>query len=251
MTSGTDSAARAPSGPGRYCPPLLSFALLLGLGACTSTGLKNASADLAPEAATAAAEVPAKADVAAASPKIGKPYKVAGKTYTPKASPNYDAIGIASWYGPRFDGRMTAGGETFESLALSAAHPTLPLPSYVRVTNLLNQRSIVVRVNDRGPFAKGRLIDVSERTAELLDFKGKGMARVRVQYAGAAPVEGDDDAFLLASYRGPGMLPTAPSGGSANVMVAYADQVRPTPAPEARPEPAVAARAPDAPTAVA
>ena len=93
--------------------------------------------------------------------RIGKPYQILGSWYEPKDDPNYDRTGMASWYGAAFHGRMTANGEIFDSAAISAAHPTLPLPSYVRVTNLENDRSIVVRVNDRGPFRHKRLIDVS------------------------------------------------------------------------------------------
>jgi rare lipoprotein A len=105
----------------------------------------------------------------------------------------------------------------FDRAALTAAHPTLPLPSYVRVTNLRNDRSVVVRVNDRGPFSRQRLIDVSERTAELLDFKRRGMAPVRVEYVDRAEVDARDAEFLLASYRGPA---DALAGGSVQVAAA-------------------------------
>lgn len=115
----------------------------------------------------------------------------------------YDRKGMASWYGLRFHGRQTANGETFNRAELTAAHLSLPLPSYVRVTNLDNDRSIVLRVNDRGPYAGNRLIDVSEQAAELLAFQRKGLTRVRVQYVGPAPENVDDAAMLLASYRGP------------------------------------------------
>ena len=135
--------------------------------------------------------------------KIGKPYQIAGRWFTPKADAGYDEVGAASWYGSDFHGRATANGEIFDADEITAAHPTLPLPSYVRVTNLDNDRSIVVRVNDRGPFARNRLIDVSRRTAELLGFKRNGNAKVRVQYIDKARLDGDDREFLLASYRGP------------------------------------------------
>ena len=105
--------------------------------------------------------------------------------------------------------------------ALSAAHPTLPLPSYVRVTNLTNHRSVVVRVNDRGPFAHGRVIDVSKRTAEMLGFVRIGRAKVRVEYVGRADLEGRDERHLLASYRGPG---GALESRSDDVQVAFASQ---------------------------
>ncbi|MBU6443393.1 MAG: septal ring lytic transglycosylase RlpA family protein [Alphaproteobacteria bacterium] len=118
--------------------------------------------------------------------KIGKPYQIAGTWYYPREQPDYDETGIASWYGPTFYGKRTADGEIFDANALSAAHRTLPLPVNVRVTDLENGRSLIVRVNDRGPFAKGRIIDLSERAAKLLGFYGKGTARVRVTYIGRA-----------------------------------------------------------------
>lgn len=137
---------------------------------------------------------------------IGKPYKVNGKWYKPQHQPDYNKSGIASWYGPNFHGRKTANGEIYDQTYLSAAHPTLPLPSYVRVTNLANNRSVIVRVNDRGPFHDDRIIDLSYRTAELLGTRAGGLARVNVKYIGSAPVEGDDEKYLLASYEGPGSV---------------------------------------------
>lgn len=124
--------------------------------------------------------------------KIGKPYQVAGQWYYPKENPNYANVGTASWYGLDFHGRRTANGEIYDMDALSAAHPTLPLPTYAKVKNLENGREVVVRVNDRGPFARGREIDVSKRAAELLAFKDKGTAKVQVTYLGRAPLSGDD-----------------------------------------------------------
>lgn len=113
--------------------------------------------------------------------KVGKPYQVDGVWYYPKADMDYDETGIASWYGPGFHGQYTANGEIYDQNALTAAHKTLPLPSMVRVTNLANGRSIVVRVNDRGPFVNGRIIDLTRRDAQLLDFINQGTAKVRVQ----------------------------------------------------------------------
>ncbi len=113
--------------------------------------------------------------------KVGNPYKIQGQWYYPQESYTYDETGIASWYGPGFHNQRTANGERFNQRELTAAHRTLQMPSFVRVTNLSNGRSVVLRVNDRGPFAKGRIIDVSEKAAELLDFKRHGVARVRVQ----------------------------------------------------------------------
>ena len=113
--------------------------------------------------------------------KVGSPYKVKGKWYKPQEDYSYTETGIASWYGPGFHGKKTANGEIFDMNELTAAHKTLQLPSLVRVTNLENGRSVVVRVNDRGPFKRGRIIDMSKRGAELLGFKSKGVAKVRVQ----------------------------------------------------------------------
>lgn len=114
--------------------------------------------------------------------KIGGPYQISGRWYYPKEEPNYDQVGIASWYGAQFHNKRTANGEVFNKNHVTAAHNTLPMPSIVRVTNLENGKSIVVRVNDRGPFAKNRVIDLSEKAAELLGFKDQGTAKVRVQF---------------------------------------------------------------------
>ncbi len=116
--------------------------------------------------------------------KLGKPYQISGVWYYPNYDPNYDRTGVASWYGPKFHGRPTANGERFNMNELTAAHPTLPMPSRVRVTNLENGRALVLRVNDRGPFVDRRIIDVSRRGAQLLGFQRKGIAKVRVQYLG-------------------------------------------------------------------
>jgi len=123
--------------------------------------------------------------------KIGDPYKVGGDWYYPAENEEYDSEGIASWYGPNFHGKPTANGEVFDQNLITAAHPTLPMPIYARVTNLENGRSLVVRINDRGPFVADREIDLSRRSAELLGYINKGTARVRVQYLRRAPLEGD------------------------------------------------------------
>lgn len=112
--------------------------------------------------------------------KVGSPYQVGGVWYHPKEQRNYDETGIASWYGPDFHGKATANGEAFDMNDVSAAHQTLPLPTMVRVTNLENGRSLLVRINDRGPFVNGRIIDLSRRSAQLLGFHDKGTAKVRV-----------------------------------------------------------------------
>ncbi|WP_298953699.1 septal ring lytic transglycosylase RlpA family protein [uncultured Methylobacterium sp.] len=135
-------------------------------------------------------------------PMTGKPYVVAGKTYVPRQDARgYVREGLASWYGTAFHGRMTANGEVFDRFAVAAAHPTLPLPSYARVTNVSNGRSMVVRVNDRGPYHADRLMDVSQAVSEALGFHHRGTTRVRVEYVGKAPVAGSDDRVLMATLR--------------------------------------------------
>jgi rare lipoprotein A len=111
---------------------------------------------------------------------------VAGRWFTPREQPNYDKVGLASWYGPQFHRRQTSNGEWFDMNYLTAAHATLPLPSYARVTNLENGREIIVRINDRGPFVGDRIIDLSRYSATVLGFKEQGKAQVRVQYLGPA-----------------------------------------------------------------
>ena len=110
---------------------------------------------------------------------VGKKYKIAGKWYYPKHEPNYKKTGLASWYGPTFHGRKTANGEIFDRNALTAAHTTMPLPSYARVTNVNNGRSMIVRVNDRGPFHGNRVIDLSERVATCSARRNPASARSR------------------------------------------------------------------------
>jgi rare lipoprotein A len=122
--------------------------------------------------------------------KVGNAYQIAGIWYYPKEQPDYDETGIASWYGADFHGMLTANGEVFDRNGVSGAHPTLPMPVNVRVTNLQNGRSLVVRVNDRGPFINGRVIDLSEHAADLLGFRIGGTARVRVTYLGRADLYG-------------------------------------------------------------
>ncbi|MBE8191789.1 MAG: septal ring lytic transglycosylase RlpA family protein [Alphaproteobacteria bacterium] len=120
--------------------------------------------------------------------KIGTPYQIEGQWYYPRENPTYDNIGTASWYGTKFNGKRTANGEIFDMRLLTAAHPTLPMPIMARVTNLENNRSVIVRINDRGPFAKDREIDLSRRAAEVLGFENKGTTQVRVQYLRRAPL---------------------------------------------------------------
>ena len=131
---------------------------------------------------------------------VGKPYTVAGQTYYPSER-HVTQVGNASWYGDAFHGRLTANGEIYDRDGFTAAHPTMPLPSYARVTNLRNGYSMIVRVNDRGPYASSRVMDVSRRVAETLDFKRYGTAKVKIDYVGRASLAGSDDSRLLASLR--------------------------------------------------
>jgi rare lipoprotein A len=133
--------------------------------------------------------------------RVGEPYVVGGRMYVPQYDARYKAVGLASWYGDDFTGRYTANGEIFDMNAVSAAHPTMPLPSYARVTNLQNGRSLIVRVNDRGPYARNRIIDLSMRAAHLLGIIRSGTGLVRVEYVGPAPLEGSDDRVLAATLR--------------------------------------------------
>jgi rare lipoprotein A len=165
--------------------------------------------------------------------QVGKAYTVAGKTYVPREKPvGYTATGNASWYGIAFHGRKTANGEVYDRNSVSAAHPTMPLPSYARVTNTANNHSIVVRVNDRGPYHGGRVMDVSEKTAQMLNFKHMGTARVKIDYLGPASLAGSDDKKLVASLSTNG--PAASPLGGTPTMVASAEPVataRPAPLP--------------------
>ena len=156
---------------------------------------------------------------------VGRPYTVAGRRYYPAENSSYSAVGMASWYGAAFHGRRTANGEVYDMASLSAAHPTMPLPSYARVTNLENGYSVIVRVNDRGPYHAGRVMDVSSRVADVLDMKGMGTAKVKVDYVGPAPMEGSDDSQLLASLRTDGS-PANMIGYSSPVMVAGAAETQ-------------------------
>lgn len=132
---------------------------------------------------------------------VGKPYQVAGVWFEPKEQPNYDKKGVASWYGEDFNRRKTSNGEYFDMNRLTAAHATLPLPSYVKVTNLQNGREVVVRVNDRGPFVDTRVIDMSKAAADALGYKNQGKTTVRVQYIGPAPLNDNGGSHLMAMNK--------------------------------------------------
>ncbi len=144
-----------------------------------------------------------------ATRKVGKPYKVAGQWYYPKEDPHYDEVGYASWYGKDFHGKLTANGEIYNMNSLTAAHKTLPLPTMVKVTNLENGRTLVLRVNDRGPFVKSRIIDISRRGAQLLGFDKQGVTKVRVQALvdGKAPKGRPRDVTVAAAPAAPPQQP--------------------------------------------
>lgn len=143
--------------------------------------------------------------------KVGAPYQVAGIWYVPHEDPRYDATGTASWYGDDFHMKPTANGETFDMNLVSAAHPTLPLPSIVEVTNLDNGKHIQVRVNDRGPFVGGRVIDLSHEAARQLGYDRKGLANVRVKYVGPATLGGPGTGMRYASNTTPPAAYTSPN----------------------------------------
>lgn len=171
--------------------------------------------------------------------KLGKPYRIGNTWYVPREEPDYDRIGVASWYGADFHGRRTANGELYDMAALTAAHPTLPLPSYVTVTNLANNRTILVRVNDRGPYANGRVIDLSRAAARALGYEGQGTAQVRVRFAGRAPLNGDDsrERQFLASAGQPGWQAGNAYAAPAPYAQANPPPPRPAPYPAAVPGP--------------
>ncbi|MEQ1753184.1 MAG: septal ring lytic transglycosylase RlpA family protein [Micropepsaceae bacterium] len=156
--------------------------------------------------------------------KVGSPYQIGGVWYYPKEDPFYDETGVASWYGKDFHGKLTANGESYNMNALTAAHRTLPLPSVIRVTNLENGRSIKLRVNDRGPYARGRILDVSRKAADLLGFQGNGTARVRVQYEGRG-----DNAKLHQDDEGDASQATTSVVRAAPVSSVSASELAPPP----------------------
>lgn len=156
----------------------MAFATPFALAACSTMNLPEAPKTIG---------APVKANP---HYKVGAPYKIDGEWYTPKVDERYEEVGVASWYGDDFHGKLTANGEVFDKRRLSAAHKTLPLPTLAEVENLENGRRIIVRVNDRGPFVDDRVIDLSHGAADELGFTGKGLARVRVRYVGETNVTG-------------------------------------------------------------
>jgi rare lipoprotein A len=182
---------------GRFAPFGAGVALCLLLANCSNGVDSRYGVSASPRVVSYGEDVPKGGGVY----RVGSPYVVAGRVYVPEDNPNYRAEGLASWYGDDFHGRMTANGEVFDLNGISAAHPTMPLPSYARVTNLRNGRSLIVRVNDRGPYHGNRIVDVSVRAAQLLGFHTNGTAWVRVEYVGRAPIGGSDDRMLAATLR--------------------------------------------------
>ena len=193
----------------------VAIALLVANCAAGTTGDRVKNTNYSPRVVADGEPVPR----GGGSFKLGNPYTINGRTYYPSHDPAYRAEGIASWYGADFHGRKTANGEVYDMNGISAAHPTMPMPSYARVTNLENGRSIVVRVNDRGPYAHGRIIDLSTGTAKALGTYGAGLARVRVEYVGRAGLAGSDDNQLLATLR---HGTPAPAPGSIRLAAAQA-----------------------------
>jgi rare lipoprotein A len=155
--------------------------------------------------------------------KVGQPYQVRGVWYYPKEQPGYDEIGIASWYGEAFHNHYTADGEVFDMALPSAAHTTLPLPSLVEVTNLANGKKLIVRVNDRGPFVDGRVIDLSREAASELGFVTAGVTRVRVRYVGRAA----DPSGMSARTEVASAPKAAPAAPAATGMIQLADASAP------------------------
>ena len=167
---------------GRLVRSIALLAVISGLGACTTAELAIDMAKKYNKSSQQDAEDQGASSVVAQPHyKVGNPYQIAGIWYYPERDLRYDKTGIASWYGDQFAGKLTANGEIFDPELVSAAHKTLPMPSVVRVTNLDNGKSLVVRINDRGPYVSGRIIDMSRAGARLLGFKDEGIARVRVQ----------------------------------------------------------------------
>lgn len=164
------------------------FCLALSLAGCGTTG----------GGAPPSVDAP---DAVVGNYKVGKPYQIKGRWYRPEYDPSYVRTGTASWYGADFHGLATANGEVFDKEQITAAHPTLPLPSIARVTNLDNGRSIEVRVNDRGPFIGDRLIDLSQAAARKLGYEGRGLAPVRVEFLGLADARGTPPAPTAGKRR--------------------------------------------------
>src|SRR5258708_24531206 len=221
----------------RFAPVSVLLVLALALAACSGT--RHAS-----NAGASAGDTRGRGIY-----KVGNPYQIDGAWYYPAEDWNYEETGIASWYGEAFHGKDTANGESFDLNAITAAHRTLPLPTLVQVTHLENGRSIQVRVNDRGPYARGRIIDLSRRSAQLLGFEGQGTAKVRVKILVSESIQagslarrngGDDKALAALAAPKPSPLaqvatvPLAPPPG-VRAAAPPPEPVRPRPVPETPP----------------
>lgn len=209
--------------------------VLKALAIAGLTGLLAACAGGA-GASRPAAGLPVVTDPAPIVSGTMRPYQIRGRWYHPAEQPDYDEVGLASWYGDQFHGRPTATGERFDMNALTAAHKTLPLPGLVEVTNLANGRRVVVRVNDRGPFVEGRIIDLSRGAAEALDLRRAGVGEVRVRYLGRAPRLGGGTVLQYAEAT----PPAAPSRGPTPYVEVAAAPPAPAPAPVLQPVPPAA-----------
>lgn len=195
-----------------FVAALIGVLAFIPLSGCSSS---NKSAKLDPFAGQGSPRYPGNGPLPRGGGRyhLGEPYQVAGRWFTPKEQPGYDKVGVASWYGPQFHRRQTSNGEWFDMNYLTAAHATLPLPSYAKVTNIQNGREVIVRINDRGPFVGDRIIDLSRQAATVLAFKEQGRAQVRVQYLGPAPLNDRGSELIALNER-------LRDGGSTRVMTA-------------------------------
>lgn len=190
----------------RAWPGLAIAGLLSLLAACAGTG---ATRSVGPGRTPATAAPPAVTDPAPIVSGTMRAYQVRGRWYRPEEQPNYDEVGLASWYGDQFNGRPTATGEIFDMHALTAAHKTLPLPGLIEVTNTANGRRVVLRVNDRGPFVDNRILDLSRGAAQELGLLQAGVGEVRVRYLGRAPRLGGGRPLQMAEAAPPRPQPMA------------------------------------------
>ena len=234
------SLSTARAGPGAHVIGFGALLCVIAVGGCAKqpSGAKSNSKEYFPSSVYGAAS-PRVVEDGAPVPRgggrylVGRPYTIAGRTYVPREVDTRTAqAGKASWYGSAFHGRRTANGEVYDMRSVTAAHPTWPLPSYARVTNARNGRSIIVRINDRGPFHAGRVMDVSSRVADALDFKRFGTADVKIEYVGKAGLAGSDDQSLMASLRTDGRPAQMGVPGSPQTMIAEAPAAKADPVEE-------------------
>ncbi|NBB52910.1 septal ring lytic transglycosylase RlpA family protein [Rhizobium sp. CRIBSB] len=210
---------------GRVLKAVIVLAVTAALAACATRG--GADSPI-----RGAMRRPVVTDPAPIVPGTMRRYQVRGRWYQPVEQPGYVEVGLASWYGDAFNGRPTATGEIFDMHALTAAHKTLPLPGLVEVTNLANGRTVVLRVNDRGPFVDGRLIDLSRGAADALGLLSQGVGEVRVRYLGPAPRGGGTGMAgpAVSTVQGPAGPEASPGAGPVDVFWvqagAFADRAR-------------------------